>query len=80
MKIKLSRNQWSEMGKKAGWIVETQVDQLMPLDGVQNSLGVGKEMKKRRCCMKGCENEFDCDGLDTKENRCPSCRKDKNVI
>ena len=39
MKIKVSKNQWEEMGKVGGWLKEaqTQMTQTMPLDGVQNA-------------------------------------------
>jgi hypothetical protein len=44
MKIKLSKNQWETMGKRAGWIKEAAVTQQFP--ATLNMYGAGNAMAK----------------------------------
>ena len=54
-----------------------QVDQLQPLDGVQNSdaaAGASEKPKTLKCDKKGCKNVFTFDPSNPTENRCENCR------
>ena len=53
---------------------KSQVDQLQPTDGVQNSEGVAQKPKKIRCSVKGCDNVFEVDPSNPHENKCTKCR------
>jgi len=72
MRIKLSKSQWEEIGRKAKWI--TAEDQLQPLDGVQTSpaaitkFETGAEEKECRWCGKPYTVKRDDDGF-----CCDSC-------
>lgn len=46
MKIKLSKSQWEQVGKTAGWLKVAQVDPLQPIDGVQKAPNSNAKFKK----------------------------------